>query len=90
MSQKKPLLGGGLTPLLGSNLIRPVTRVPIHTPVAGADTTNATTHPTADADSSAKLATDEELARLPLDLLQKGKYQPRIDMRPETLQELAD
>jgi ParB family chromosome partitioning protein len=32
----------------------------------------------------------EELARLPLDLLQKGKYQPRMDMRPETLQELAD
>lgn len=32
----------------------------------------------------------EELARLPLDLLQRGKYQPRIDMRPETLQELAD
>jgi ParB family chromosome partitioning protein len=32
----------------------------------------------------------EELAKLPLDLLQRGKYQPRIDMRPETLQELAD
>jgi ParB family chromosome partitioning protein len=32
----------------------------------------------------------EELAHLPLDLLQKGKYQPRMDMRPETLQELAD
>jgi ParB family transcriptional regulator, chromosome partitioning protein len=32
----------------------------------------------------------EELARLPLDLLQRGKYQPRIDMRQETLQELAD
>jgi ParB family chromosome partitioning protein len=32
----------------------------------------------------------EELARLPLDLLQRGRYQPRIDMRPETLQELAD
>src|SRR5271170_7211621 len=32
----------------------------------------------------------EELARVPLDLLQRGKYQPRIDMRPETLQELAD
>src|SRR3981081_3874020 len=32
----------------------------------------------------------EELARLPLDLLQRGKYQPRVDMRPETLQELAD
>src|SRR3989454_11681187 len=32
----------------------------------------------------------EQLAKLPLDLLQRGKYQPRIDMRPETLQELAD
>ncbi len=32
----------------------------------------------------------EELARLPLDLLQRGKYQPRIDMRPETLAELAE
>lgn len=33
---------------------------------------------------------DEELAKLPVDLLQRGKYQPRLDMRPETLQELAD
>ncbi len=32
----------------------------------------------------------EELARLPLDVLQRGRYQPRIDMRPETLEELAD
>jgi ParB family chromosome partitioning protein len=32
----------------------------------------------------------EELARLPLDLLQRGRYQPRMDMRPETLSELAD
>ncbi|WP_435052304.1 ParB N-terminal domain-containing protein, partial [Phosphitispora fastidiosa] len=27
---------------------------------------------------------------MPLDLLQRGKYQPRVDMRQETLQELAD
>jgi ParB family chromosome partitioning protein len=40
--------------------------------------------------AAAPLAAGEELARLPLDLLQKGKYQPRVDMRPETLQELAD
>jgi len=33
---------------------------------------------------------DEELAKLPIDLLQRGKYQPRLDMRPESLQELAD
>lgn len=36
------------------------------------------------------LRPDEEFMQLPVDLLQRGKYQPRIDMRPETLQELAD
>ena len=33
---------------------------------------------------------DQQLARLPLDLLQRGRYQPRLDMRPETLSTLAD
>jgi len=33
---------------------------------------------------------EEDLLRIPVDLLQRGKYQPRIDMRAETLQELAD
>jgi ParB family chromosome partitioning protein len=33
---------------------------------------------------------DHELANLPVDLLQRGRYQPRVDMRPESLQELAD
>jgi ParB family chromosome partitioning protein len=32
----------------------------------------------------------DRLANIPLDLLQRGKYQPRVDMRPETLSELAD
>ena len=31
-----------------------------------------------------------ELAHVPIDRLQRGRYQPRVDMRPETLQELAD
>jgi ParB family transcriptional regulator, chromosome partitioning protein len=31
----------------------------------------------------------EELAKLPLDLLQRGRYQPRTDMRSESLEELA-
>ena len=31
----------------------------------------------------------EELTRLPLDVLQRGRYQPRVDMRAETLAELA-
>ena len=32
----------------------------------------------------------DELARLPVDLLERGKYQPRLDMREESLAELAD
>ena len=32
----------------------------------------------------------DELTRLPLDVLQRGRYQPRVDMHPETLSELAD
>ncbi len=38
----------------------------------------------------AQLRPDEELLKLPVDLLQRGKYQPRIDMHTDTLQELAD
>jgi ParB family chromosome partitioning protein len=43
-----------------------------------------------EAHGSPALAPGDELAKLPLDLLQRGKYQPRVDMRQETLQELAD
>jgi ParB family chromosome partitioning protein len=34
-------------------------------------------------------APGERLATVPLDLLERGKYQPRLDMRPESLGELA-
>jgi ParB family chromosome partitioning protein len=34
--------------------------------------------------------TGEELAKLPLDLLQRGRYQPRTDVRAESLEELAN
>ena len=33
---------------------------------------------------------EDTLRELPIDLLQRGKYQPRIDMREETLAELAE
>lgn len=36
------------------------------------------------------LVVGDRLANLPLDLLQRGKYQPRVDMRPESLSDLAD
>ena len=32
----------------------------------------------------------EQLMHIPVDLLSRGKYQPRLDMREESLQELAD
>jgi ParB family chromosome partitioning protein len=44
----------------------------------------------AQAEAAPRPPRDEELARIPVDLLQRGRYQPRLDMRPESLQELAD
>jgi ParB family chromosome partitioning protein len=89
MSQKKPTLGRGLADLLGQSALRPATPVPIHAPAPAANGTVPSAGQGQAANAGA-LAPGEELARLPLDLLQKGKYQPRTDMRPESLQELAD
>jgi len=44
----------------------------------------------ANGDAAVRTVADEELTRVPLDLLQRGRYQPRLDMRPETLASLAD
>ena len=46
----------------------------------------ATARPLPDAPPSAR----EQLTHVPVDLLEKGKYQPRQDMREESLAELAD
>ncbi len=71
--QKKPTLGRGLADLLGQ-MSPPRPAPPAGEPSAAA---------------GAQAAPGEELACLPLDVLQRGRYQPRIDMRPETLEELA-
>jgi ParB family transcriptional regulator, chromosome partitioning protein len=74
MIQKKPTLGRGLADLLGQmSPPRPL-------PAAGEPQPSSV---------AAAAPPAEELARLPLDVLQRGRYQPRIDMRPETLEELA-
>ncbi|MCB1706283.1 MAG: ParB/RepB/Spo0J family partition protein [Halioglobus sp.] len=39
---------------------------------------------------TAGVAADAPLRELPVDLIQRGKYQPRRDMDPESLRELAD
>ncbi len=45
----------------------------------------------ATSDGAADAASDKDLLKiLPVDLMQRGVYQPRVDMHPETLQELAD
>ncbi len=41
-------------------------------------------------DSAAADSDQVKLKYIPVDLIQRGRYQPRIDMRSETLQELAD
>lgn len=41
-------------------------------------------------DESSNGLVDSELRHLPIDLIQRGKYQPRTDMHEEALQELAD
>jgi ParB family transcriptional regulator, chromosome partitioning protein len=73
MSTKKPVMGRGLEALLGQ-----MSKRPEPAPAAG----------TAPSAPPAKLPGDE-LANLPVDLLQRGKYQPRVDMRQESLEELA-
>lgn len=74
MSTKKPVMGRGLEALLGQ-----ISRKPDPAPApAGAPP----------APAANKLPGDE-LAMLPVDLLQRGKYQPRMDMRQESLEELA-
>ncbi len=56
----------------------------------GIGATPATPTATAPEGANPSPARDGELRHLSVDLIQRGKYQPRIDMRPDSLQELAD
>jgi ParB family transcriptional regulator, chromosome partitioning protein len=76
MMHRKPSLGRGLADLLGTRSAPPLGVTPV---AAEPPAVRAPPAPHAD-----------QIARLPLDLLQRGRYQPRIDMRTETLAELAD
>ncbi len=82
MSVKRRGLGRGLDALLGGGASRPAQTPSESGPVAGAAT--AAPSPVTDARPG------EGLTRLPVDVMQRGRYQPRSDMRPETLEDLAD
>ena len=78
MTGKKPSLGRGLaslSPLLARRAAEG----------SAASDSSATASPAA-----LSPVAGDRLAKLPLDLLQRGKYQPRVDMRQESLSELAD
>ena len=82
MAAKKRGLGRGLDALLGS-AARPA-------PVADAAQAPATGL-RAVPDAAPEPATvDGSLCTLPVDIIQRGKYQPRMDMHQESLQDLAD
>ena len=86
MAAKKRGLGRGLDALLGSKTAAPAAAtkaVPIQPPVAEAPPVPAAP----EAENAAGL--DGTLKHLPIEFIQPGKYQPRMDMRQETLEELA-
>ena len=92
MATKRPSLGRGLEALLGAVTAPPSQAVPSGAgpSAAAGNALDTATAAVPDAPAAARSPRDEELTRLPVDLLQRGRYQPRLDMRPESLQELAD
>lgn len=74
MSVKKRGLGRGLDALLGAGNAAPAAE-------GGSPVASEGQQP-ADGDGALKM--------LPVDIIQRGKYQPRKDIEPESLQELAD
>ena len=55
-----------------------------------ADLLGARPPPAVTVNATVSAPAGDELTKLPLDLLQRGRYQPRVDMRPESLQDLAE
>jgi ParB family chromosome partitioning protein len=81
MVVKKRGLGRGLDALLGQAA----------RPAADATAVPATELRAVPAAATAEpIATDNALRFLPIDIIQRGKYQPRVDMHQESLQDLAD
>ncbi|MEO8315083.1 MAG: ParB/RepB/Spo0J family partition protein [Pseudomonadota bacterium] len=80
MSEKKPALGRGLADLLGGAKSRAAAPV-MPVPVAPADAAASAI--------GSPAPRDNDLAHLPIDELTRGKYQPRVDMRQEALEQLA-
>jgi ParB family transcriptional regulator, chromosome partitioning protein len=87
MAVKKRGLGRGLDALLGSGSHA----APQDTPTTAAAVVQPELKavPVAE-DLPEATAPDGALRMVPVDVIQRGKYQPRIDMHQESLQDLAD
>jgi ParB family chromosome partitioning protein len=89
---KRKSLGRGLDALHGGAAAGRAPPASRATPPADADAARRADAPAAAAMASPEAGADARsgLRELPVDLLQRGRYQPRIDMREETLAELAE
>lgn len=85
MVVKKRGLGRGLDALLASS--KTLTPPPATAPVATPEKPLASAPETP---VSATASVDGTLKQLPVEFIQPGKYQPRMDLRPEALEELAN
>jgi ParB family chromosome partitioning protein len=82
MAVKKRGLGRGLEALLGGN--KAPAAAEAETPVSAQGNTPTVPEP------AVAGAVDGTLRHLPVEFIQPGKYQPRMDLRPEALEELAN
>jgi len=92
VSEKKPALGRGLADLLGASKARAATPAAAVSITPSASAAGAPAAGSGSGNSSTNTSTGprgDELAHLPVGQLVRGKYQPRIDMRQEALEELA-
>ncbi|SEM84101.1 ParB/RepB/Spo0J family partition protein [Halomonas caseinilytica] len=83
MTRKQRALGRGLDALIGANARRrdSLDLPEVDTSLEGAER---------DGGAQALPGSEERLERLPLGQLTRGRYQPRRDIQPEALEELAD
>jgi ParB family chromosome partitioning protein len=88
MAAKKRGLGRGLDALLGSGS-RAATPPPPHAEAPVSERPELRPVPTPEP-VAATAEAEGSLRMLPVDIIQRGKYQPRVNMHQESLQELAD
>ena len=79
MAKKKRGLGRGLDALIGD--LNKASEPVLQNTAENGERTSLATQPGA--------SSNEHLKEIPIELLQSGKYQPRKDMHPEALEELA-